>query len=135
MQTRQIRLPLPIDPELPAAFDSTPNDERSKAELDAWWDQPFLVTNGDGTLTARCLNGGSWDRSTALGRGTSVEDATVLALAAQAAWVKRRSAPIAQVDEGVLRVVIQPQRPDEEARVLAAGLSAEQAQAIISDAT
>lgn len=29
---------LPLDPKLPANFDDTPNSERSKEQLDEWWD-------------------------------------------------------------------------------------------------
>src|SRR5690606_7575640 len=110
MQTRAIFLPLPLDPELPEGFDCTPNDERSSAQLDEWWDQPYLVTNGDGSLSARCLNGGAHDRSSSLGLGASIEEATVVALAAQAAWVKHRGAPVAEFGAGGYSVVVPPQR-------------------------
>ncbi len=135
MQTRAIRLPLPVDPELPEGFDCTPNDERSSAELDEWWDQPFLVTHGDGRFCARCLNGGAWDRSTGLGFAASIEEATVVALAAQAAWVKHRGAPVAEFGAGGYTVVVPPQRPDQDPRELAHGLNAEQAQALIQSET
>ncbi len=31
---------IPLDPKLPKAFDATPNEARSKAQLDQWWDRP-----------------------------------------------------------------------------------------------
>lgn len=33
-----------IDPKLPKGFQSTPNNERSKAHLAAWWDVPYIET-------------------------------------------------------------------------------------------
>lgn len=35
---------IPLDPVLPKNFDCTPNEKRSKAQLDAWWDHPYGVT-------------------------------------------------------------------------------------------
>ncbi len=32
---------LPIDPDLPEGFDNTRNEDRTKEELDAWWDRPL----------------------------------------------------------------------------------------------
>jgi len=37
-----------VNPDLPAAFDSTPNDERSHRETAFWWNRPFIRTD---TLT------------------------------------------------------------------------------------
>jgi hypothetical protein len=36
-------MPIPINPPLPAAFDDTPNDERSPEEIARWWAQPYIV--------------------------------------------------------------------------------------------
>lgn len=33
-----------LDPELPERFQNTPNDERSEAEIAAWWDVPYIET-------------------------------------------------------------------------------------------
>lgn len=33
-----------IDPQLPERFQVTPNDERSEAEIAAWWDVPYIET-------------------------------------------------------------------------------------------
>lgn len=127
MSPRAIRLPLPVDPDLPDNFDQTPNEDRSSAELDAWWDQPFLVTNGDGTYTARCLNGGAWDRSTFLGAGVTVEEATRIALAAQARVLSLRQRPVPSYVDGVTwDLVLMPQRPDKEPTVLQRGLSTDE---------
>lgn len=57
---------LPLDPKLPANFDDTPNSERSKEQLDEWWDHPYGITKPDGSFTDRCLNGGARDRSSVL---------------------------------------------------------------------
>ncbi|MCP2223570.1 hypothetical protein M2226_009267 [Bradyrhizobium elkanii] len=55
---------IPLDPKLPKAFDATPNEARSKTQLDQWWDRPYGLTRPDGRIEVRCLNGGAWDRST-----------------------------------------------------------------------
>lgn len=124
---------LPLDPDLPASFDDTDNDERPIQQLDVWWDKPYLVTNGDGTYTARCLNGGAWDRSTMLAEGATIEEATALGLAAQERWVKFRRQPVSlYVDGETWDLVVMPQRPDQDMTVLQTGLSAEQATAYIN---
>lgn len=41
---------IPLDPKLPKAFDSTPNEERSKDQLDLWWNHPYGVTVSDGRI-------------------------------------------------------------------------------------
>lgn len=41
---------IPLDPVLPKNFDCTPNEKRSKAQLDAWWDHPYGVTQPDGKI-------------------------------------------------------------------------------------
>ncbi len=51
---------IPLDPVLPKNFDCTPNEKRSKAQLDAWWDHPYGVTQPDGKIVVYCLNGGAW---------------------------------------------------------------------------
>lgn len=123
---------LPLDPDLPESFDEMDNDGRPTSQLDAWWDRPYLVTNGDGTYTARCLNGGAWDRSTALATGDSIEEATALGLARQEAWLKRRRQPVARyVDGETWDLVVMPQRPDQEEKVLQTGLTSEQVAAQI----
>lgn len=38
---------IPLDPVLPKNFDCTPNEKRSKAQLDVWWDHPYGVTQPD----------------------------------------------------------------------------------------
>ncbi len=35
---------IPLDPKLPKAFDATPNEDRSKSQLDLWWDRPYGIT-------------------------------------------------------------------------------------------
>lgn len=126
MTLRPISLPLPVDPDLPDGFDCTPNDERSTVDLDQWWDQPYLVTNGDGTYTARCLNGGAWDRSTFLGTGATVEEATTIGLAAHERFVAFRRKPMASYVDGLVwDLVVMPQRPDADQTVIARGLSQE----------
>lgn len=79
---------IPLDPKLPANFDITPNDKRSKSQLDAWWDHPYGLTQPDGKIMVRCLNGGSWDRSSFLGVADTYDEACELAEKKQAEWVK-----------------------------------------------
>lgn len=70
---------LPVDPELPADFNNTPNESRSEAELDTWWMRPFAVSRPDGRLDVRCLDGGAHDRSTWWGTADDLEQARVIA--------------------------------------------------------
>lgn len=110
---------IPLDPKLPADFDNKSNDLRSKKQLDEWWDHPFGVTQPDGKIIVRCLNGGSWDRSTLLGVADNYEDACALAEKKQAEWVKTRSKPIFYHSfEPPFIMIQQPQRPDEESVIV-----------------
>ena len=115
--------PWPIDPILPDGFDSTPNEDRSTAELDARWDRPFLTTQPNGTFVARVLDGGCWDRPTSIGHGATIEEATAAGLAKIESWKLIRSKPIAQLEGGKAHVVIMAQRPDQEDTVLASNLT------------
>ncbi|SFC82877.1 hypothetical protein SAMN05428997_11247 [Bosea sp. CRIB-10] len=81
---------IPLDPKLPKAFDATANEDRSKAQLDQWWDRPYGVTRADGRIDVRCLNGGTWDRSTYLGTAADYDAACALAEAKQAEWFCRK---------------------------------------------
>lgn len=112
---------IPIDPKLPARFNDTPNEERSKAQLDAWWDHPYGVTREDGTIDVLCLNGGAWDRSTWLGNAPDRDQADKLAEEKQVAWLKFRNRPaLFMWGAGEKhQIVLMPQRPDEQQRVLA----------------
>ena len=120
-----------LDPKLPKAFDATPNDARSKTQLDAWWDRPYGVTLSDGRIEVRCLNGGAWDRSTHLGIADDYDAACALAEAKQAEWLKFRERPCLLFDEGQVLVMRQAQRPDEAQQQLAAFPSAEAANAYL----
>ena len=75
-----------IDPKLRKNFDNTPNEERSTAELDAFWDKPFAITNDDGTLDVYCLDGGAWDRSIWYGRAPNLAAAELLGARKLGAW-------------------------------------------------
>ncbi|MCZ8963440.1 DNA-binding protein (plasmid) [Escherichia albertii] len=75
---------IPLDPVLPENFDDIPNDERDKAQLDAWWDHPYGITQPDGKIIVRCLNGGAWDRSSVLGVADNYDEACELAEKEQA---------------------------------------------------
>ncbi len=109
---------IPLDPRLPKTFDATPNDARSKAQLDAWWDRPFGITLSDGRIEVRCLNGGAWDRSTHLGIADNYDAACALAEAKQAEWLKFRERPSVCLDADQIFVIRQAQRPDEEPQEL-----------------
>ena len=81
---------IPINPRLPANFDSTPNVARPASHL-RWWGRPYIVTqdwDGHGDYDAwhkawpsgtrynvRCLDGGAWDRSTKWGMFATLEEA------------------------------------------------------------
>jgi len=110
---------IPLDPKLPKAFDATPNEERSKAQLDQWWDRPYGITLPDGRIEVRCLNGGAWDRSTHLGIADNYDAACALAEAKQADWLKFRERPTIFLDTDEVKVFRQPQRPDEAPQELA----------------
>lgn len=122
---------IPLDPKLPKDFDSTPNEARSKEQLDAWWDHPFGVTRSDGRIEVRCLNGGAWDRSTGFGVADDYDAACSLAEAKQADWLKFRERPTVMIDDGQVLVTRMPQRPDQEFVVLATLGSTEEASAFL----
>lgn len=109
---------IPINPTLPKNFDITPNEKRSKAQLDAWWDHPYCVES-DGKYHVYCLNGGAWDRPTFLGQTDTYDDACELAERRQAEWVQRRSEPIFfHSFEPPFQMIRQPQRPDQDATLV-----------------
>lgn len=105
---------LPINPDLPEGFDNTPNEDRTKEELDAWWDRPFALTNKDGTFSVRCLHGGAWDRSSWMGEADTIEQAKVLAQTKLTEWQFTRARPSFSMDDDKVSVVRMPQRPDQE---------------------
>lgn len=123
---------IPLDPKLPKAFNATPNDARSKVQLDQWWDRPYGLTLSDGRIEVRCLNGGAWDRSTHLGVADDYDAACALAEWKQAEWLKYRERPCVLLDADQVLVVRQAQRPDEEQQQLAAVSTAEAATAFLN---
>ncbi|EES5504472.1 DNA-binding protein [Escherichia coli] len=80
---------IPLDPALPKNFDCTPNEKRSKAQLDAWWDRPSV-----------------------LGFVDNYDEACELAERQQARWVKTRSKPS-------FILARMPQRPDHQQEIVA----------------
>ena len=110
---------IPIDPALPKNFDITPNEKRSKAQLDQWWDHPYCVTH-NGKFLVYCLNGGSWDRPTCLGQADTYDEACELAERKQAEWVKLRAQPIFYHSlQPPFQFSRMPQRPDHEIEIIA----------------
>lgn len=110
---------IPLDPKLPANFDDTPNDKRSKSQLDAWWDHPYGITQPDGKIMVRCLNGGAWDRSSVLGVADNYDEACALAEEKQAAWVVTRTTPtFLHSSEPPFILIQEAQRPDHQRTVL-----------------
>ena len=90
---------IPLNPILPKNFDDTPNDKRSKSQLDAWWDHPYGITRPDGKITV----------------ADNYEEACELADREQSAWVKRRAEPIFYFSgEAPFRAIREAQRPDQE---------------------
>lgn len=118
---------IPLDPKLPKAFDATPNETRSKAQLDQWWDRPYGLTRPDGRIEVRCLNGGAWDRAIFLGLADDYDSACALADMKQGEWLKMREQPCTCLETGQVIVVRQPQRPDEQPQHLATFPTAEAA--------
>ena len=124
---------LPLDPELPAGFDDRANEDRSKEELDRWWDSPFALTRNDGTFEVRCLDGGAWDRSVWYGHAATLDEARALARTKLAAWKTVRDRPLMVLDDdsGLVDLMTFGGRPDKE-RFVAHGLTREQAKAWIA---
>ncbi|HGE3520717.1 DNA-binding protein [Escherichia coli] len=111
---------IPLDPVLPKNFDCTPNEKRSKAQLDAWWDHPYGVTEHDGKIVVYCLNGGAWDRPSVLGLANNYDEACELAERQQARWVKTRSQPTFMFSkEPPFILARMPQRPDHQQEIVA----------------
>ena len=110
---------IPLDPKLPKAFDATPNEDRSKSQLDLWWDRLYGITRSDGRIDVRCLNGGAWDRPTHLGIADDYDAACALAQVKQGEWLKARERPIVHLWNEKILLVRQPQRPDEKQTELA----------------
>ncbi|MGL9585674.1 DNA-binding protein [Escherichia coli] len=111
---------IPLNPVLPKNFDCTPNEKRSKAQLDAWWDHPYGVTEHDGKIVVYCLNGGAWDRPSVLGFADNYDEACELAERQQARWVKTRSQPIFMYSQEPPFVLARmPQRPDHQQEIVA----------------
>ncbi|EKF1022614.1 DNA-binding protein [Escherichia coli] len=106
---------------MPKNFDCTPNEKRSKAQLDAWWDHPYGVTQSDGKIVVFCLNGGAWDRPSMLCLADNYDDACELAERKQASWVKTRSKPSFMFSiEPPFILARMPQRPDQEQQEIVA---------------
>jgi hypothetical protein len=131
--------PFPVDPDLPEAFDHTPNEQRSVAEIARWWDRPFALTNPDGTLTVRCLDGGAWDRSTYYGVAPTFEAAQKLAGEKLEAWRRFRMRPVFGVDHDVperpYTLIRMPQNPHQEHVVIARFGTMEEATAALKTET
>lgn len=108
---------LPVDPVLRPLFDDTPNEQRSQAELDRWWNRPFVVSQQDGSFDVRCLDGGAWDRSTWYGSVQTLEAADEMASSKLAAWLRVMGRLVICWDESPL-VVRMPLRPGGEMEVL-----------------
>jgi len=111
---------IPIDPKLRKGFYDTRNEDRSKREIDKWWDTPYAVSAPDGSFDVRCLDGGAWDRPTFYGRAPDMTAAVELAAKKLAKWKAMRSRPVAYMKEdGQFDAVLMPQRPDDDVEVLA----------------
>ena len=109
---------IPLDPDLPIKFDSTANHKRSKAQLDAWWDQPYAVTREDGRIEVRCLNGCDWNSSTLLDIVDDYEAACLAAVEKQTVLASRRKRrSIVAKRDGIYLLIIE-QRPDQGVRQL-----------------
>lgn len=131
----QLPTALAVNPVLPKHFRSKPLEERSKAELDQWWDVPFAESDDAGKLVVYALSGGSWDRPTCLGVADDYPAAVRLASLKLEAWRAQRSMVRILVDDGIrCTVFIGAQRPDWEDTIIATGVPLEEAQAFAGDA-
>lgn len=110
---------LVIDPDLPAAFDDTPNEDRSAEEIEQWWLRPFAHVTDDGRYEVRCLDGGAWDRSTWYGIADDLESARALAKSKLAKWRSYMDTPIVTIEEGNVLLTVDSLRPDVPRAVLA----------------
>lgn len=126
---------LPVDPELPPEFFCTPNEERSTAELDLWWDRPFATTERNGQLTVCCLDGGAWDRPTFYGQAPDLVSAAKLASEKLRAWKRMRSQPVATMVENGFAPAQMPQRPGDDMKLLAEPMSADSCAAWVQNWT
>lgn len=122
---------LPVDPTLPPNFDSTRNESRTKAELDAWWLRPFAQTRPDGTFDVRCLDGGAWDRATYYGIAKDLAEAQEIARTKLAAWQEIRDRPAVLLGSTAYLLILEPNRPGMPRPVLfSAGTRDELAQVL-----
>jgi len=88
---------VPLDPVLPARFDDTPTDLRSIRHW-VWWGVPYIKIHkdtqpdfvkfwkGETRYDVRCLDGGSWDRSTVWGQFGELAQAVALAKKKTPPW-------------------------------------------------
>ena len=67
-----------IDP-ANAPDSNTPNEDRPIEEILAWWRRPYITTGGQ--FTFYCLDGGAWDRPTAIGWKETLAEAIEVAKA------------------------------------------------------
>lgn len=120
-----------VDPALPRAFDQTPNEHRSRVELDAWWLRPFAQSRGDGGYDVRCLDGGAWDRSTYYGLAKDLDEARAIARAGLKRWQKLRDTPAFLLLEGAVLLALEPNRPGMPRPVLFAAGTTDDARRIL----
>ena len=123
-----------LDPVLREDFDDTPNEERTKAELDKFWCKPFILSRDDGRFAVRCLDGGAWDRSTNYGVAATLEEAKELARAKLKSWLQITAQPVAcyrSGSDGLVDLMVMNHRPDEEPQIVASGLKSQNAGAEI----
>lgn len=122
-----------IDPVLPENFDNTPNDQRSKAELNQWWNRPFIMTTAEDGFEVRCLDGGASDRSTWYGTAKTLEEAKTLAVEKLSKWQKYLMTPVCRIrPDGLIDLVVLNPRPGVELKIVASGLKPDVIQAEIN---
>lgn len=123
--------PIPIDPQLPDGFFSTPNEQRSARELRLWWDRPFAQLTQDGKLVVRCLDGGAWDRPTWYGVAETPAAAAELAATKLQKWKLLRERPTVILLDGSASgrcaIARMPQHPHDEVAILRECQNAEEA--------
>ncbi len=124
---------IPLDPKLPPRFNRTPNEARSKDELDAWWDHPYGVTLPNRKIEVWCLNGGTHDGPTRLGVADNYIDACALAKDQQGFLVALRECPKVHREGLQWMVARLQQRPDGDVEVLALAGSSLEAQIILRE--
>ncbi|MCD9046892.1 hypothetical protein [Luteimonas sp. MHLX1A] len=124
---------LDVDPALPSDFDGRAHTERDAAELEAWWDVPYALTQPDGSFRVRCLDGGTPSGSSDYGTAPTVDDALSLARDALSRVQQGRTQPRMVEQDGMASIVLDSQHPQIGLRTLVEAMPAEAARCFLRE--